>query len=179
MAGTATADPPLTESDRQAIEDVNATPDSDDLGEQGGKSIEDLAEGHMEDEEGQALLDFGDQINLKIAGKKPRESKIKIRAIKRDIQGQLGDRSDDEDYGFFVVGRLQNVQTPYDRDESGRCVGKQRVHTLDPRQVTKVPEALMEPLTLLLERDFDAALERIAEVKAAWESQQVAEGRSA
>lgn len=122
-----------------------------------GESIEELAaNGIAEDETGQTLLDFGDQLNLKMAGRKPTESKLKIRGVQRDIQGQLGDKGDDEDYAFVVIGRMHNLSTPYRRDESKRCIGKKRVHELDPMEVVRVPDALLEQfLTAIEEHQAD------------------------
>lgn len=112
----------------------------------GGQSIEDLADGAAEDEEGQVLLDFGDQLNLSIKGKRPTESQLKIRPVSLDITGQIGDKGDDETYAFLVIGRLHKIEIPYKRDEAGRVIGKTRRHILDPKDVVRVSDADAEAI---------------------------------
>jgi hypothetical protein len=99
-----------------------------------------------EDEEAEAgtQLVFGDKTTLKLAGKQPNRSQVKIRAISRDIQGQLGDTSDDENYVFLTMARLDEVSVVNARDAGGRVVGKIRRHTVDPFDVVKVPKDLAD-----------------------------------
>lgn len=141
-------DPDLTDSDREAIHGINGTDPVAD----GGQSLEQLAEG--EDEEGQTLLDFGDTLNLKFSGKKPNVSKIKIRAISREIKGQLGDKGDDEHVFCLVDAQLDENGTKTFRDENRRVTRKERRHTLEPIAVVRCPEALG---TVLLERFADGS----------------------
>jgi hypothetical protein len=118
----------LSESDKEAIALANATGDSDALGEQGGKSLEDLAD----DEEGQLqLLDFGDTLSLTIRGKKPTDSSIKIKAISTPIKGQLGDIGDDETILFVGRAQLEKLEMVSKRVD-GKVTGKERRHVLDP-----------------------------------------------
>jgi hypothetical protein len=97
-----------------------------------------------EDAEAGTQLVFGDKTTLKIAGKAPNRSQVKIRSISRDIQGQLGDTSDDEHYVFLTMGRLDEVSVVNSRDAGGRVVGKIRRHTVDPFDVVKVPKELAD-----------------------------------
>src|SRR5205085_7876001 len=82
----------LSPEDAAAIDRANASADSDDLGEQGGRTIEDLT---PEDEEGQTLLDLGGNLNLSLKGKKPTDSEVKVKAVSTPVLGQLGDKGDD------------------------------------------------------------------------------------
>jgi hypothetical protein len=135
----------MAEDEGGTITEIASRREAERLGQNGtGRSIEDLAEETPEDEVGQQLLDFGDQLNLSLKGKKPSESKLKIRTIQMDIRGQLGDKGDDEDYAFIVVGRLNHVGTPYKRDEQGRTMSKKRVHELTPMDVQRIPPELLE-----------------------------------
>ena len=129
-------------------------PDKD---EQARKSIEDLAgEGDgVEDEEGQYLLDFGDQLNLSLKGKRPTRSQIKIRPVSRDISGQLGDKGDDETYGFLLVGRLHKLEMPIERDDAGRVTAKTRRHVIDPHDVQRLPDEVIEIVYSLVDLDED------------------------
>ena len=81
---------------------------------------------------------------------------MKIRAISRDIQGQLGDTSDDENYVFLTMGRLDEVTILNSRDAGGRVVGKIRRHTVDPFDVVKVPKELADRWYVELE-EYEAA----------------------
>lgn len=116
-----------------------------------------------EDEEAEAgtQLVFGDKTSLKLAGKQPNRSQVKIRSISRDIQGQLGDTSDDENYVFLTMGRLDEVSVVNSRDAGGRVVGKIRRHTVDPFDVVKVPKELADRWYTELE-EFEAAQEEKA-----------------
>jgi hypothetical protein len=118
----------LTPSDEEAIEAVNATDDTDALGEAGGKTLEDLTN----DEEKQLqLLDFGDTLSLKLGGKKPTDSSIKVKAISTPIRGQLGDVGDEETIIYVGRAHLDEVKVKNKRVE-GKVVNKERVHILDP-----------------------------------------------
>ncbi len=143
-----TYDPDMDESDAEAAAALEGTPDAD-VGEAVGRSIEDIANGGepVEDEEGQTLLDFGDHLNLSIKGKKPTVSKVKIKAISREIKGQLGDRGDDERVFVIVEARLDEVATKSFRDsDSGRVVRKERRHILEPVGVVRLPEEVATEL---------------------------------
>jgi hypothetical protein len=135
-------DDELCESDKEAIARTYAVPDSDDAP---NKSLEQLGE-ENEDEEGQRFLDFGKTVNLKLAGKKPDVSKIKIRAIQKDISGQLGDKSDDEEVFVLVRATLDEVQTKSFRDDNRKVRSKRRLHILEPMSVVKLPEDIAEGL---------------------------------
>lgn len=100
-------------------------------------------DGDQEGEEAGQLV-FGDKTTLKLAGKQPNRSQVKIRSISRDIRGQLGDTSDDENYVFLTMGRLDEVSVVNSRDAGGKVVGKIRRHTVDPFDVQKVPKELAE-----------------------------------
>jgi hypothetical protein len=113
-----------------------------------------------EGEEGGQLV-FGDKTTLKLAGKQPNRSQVKIRSISRDIQGQLGDTSDDENYVFLTMGRLDEVTIVNSRDAGGRVVGKIRRHTVDPFDVVKVPKELADRWYAELE-EFEAQQEEKA-----------------
>lgn len=117
-----------------------------------GRSIEDMAEsGDGIEEEQQQFLDFGEKLDLTLKGKRPSESKVKFRPIRRDIQGQLGDKGDDETYVFVVVGRIQKVELVSQRDDVGRVVSKTRVHTLDPVDVQRLPDDMAEDILTQLD----------------------------
>jgi hypothetical protein len=142
MAVATKDDEELSESDLEAIEKTNALPDHD---SNGGRSIEEMAETE-EDEEGQTFLDFGGTLSLTLKGKKPNESKIKIRAIQKDITGQLGDKGDDEEVFVLVRATLDEVQTKTFRDDNRRVRSKRRLHILEPVGVVKVPADMAESL---------------------------------
>jgi hypothetical protein len=119
-----------------AIDDLNA-----------GQSIEDMAEGVVEDDDsGQQLLDFGDSLNLSVKGKKPTDSEIKIKAISRPIKGQLGDSNDDEIVSFLVTGRLDEIRMVTKRDGDGRVAAKSRRHIVTPISVFPVTPAQADAL---------------------------------
>lgn len=136
---SAQADDALSAADAEAIAAVNESPDTDDLGEQGGKSIEDLAD-DIEDEDGQRMLDFGTDLNLKIGGKKPTQSRLKIAAISTQISGQIGAGSDDELYAFVVVGQLRKMTIEWMRGEDRTTTAKSRDHVLKPISVTRISD---------------------------------------
>lgn len=105
------------------------------------RSVEDMqAEGGVEDEEGQQLLDFGDQLNLSVKGKKPTDSEIKIKAISMPIKGQLGDVGDDEVVSLLVTARLDDLHFPKKRDGDGHVIAKKRRHIFTPISVYPVTE---------------------------------------
>lgn len=138
------------EKERQAAQEAEHEMN----GNGSAKSIEDMAaEGGVEDEEGQTLLDFGDHLNLSIKGKRPTESQLKIRPVSRDISGQLGDKGDDETYAFLVVGRIHKIELPYKRDESGRVIGKIRRHILDPADIVRVTDEEAEAILTRMDGD--------------------------
>lgn len=118
------------ESDQQAETAINAVPDHD---VEGGKSIEQIAaEGGADpDEEQMQLLDFGDTLDLKLKGRKPTESQIKVAAISRDIRGQLGDIDDNETIVYVGRAVLKSVNVVNKRVE-GKVTAKTRRHVLEP-----------------------------------------------
>jgi hypothetical protein len=73
-------------------------------------------------------------------------SKIKIRAIQKDISGQLGDKSDDEEVFVLVRATLDEVQTKSFRDDNRKVRSKRRLHILEPMSVVKLPEDIAEGL---------------------------------
>ncbi|MET0604194.1 MAG: hypothetical protein ABW167_19575 [Baekduia sp.] len=135
-----TADDDLDPGDKEAIDGVNGSKDSDDLGDAGGKSLEEIA-AEGEEDAGQQFLDFGDTLNLAFKGKKPTESQLKIKAISREVKGQLGDKGDDEIYTFIVRGRLDEDQIVRRRDGDGKVTTKIRRAVLTPISMTLVEEA--------------------------------------
>lgn len=138
----AVADEELTESDRDAITAVNDMPEADPPGE---KSLEQMAE-DGDGEEQMTLLDFGDTLSVTLRGKKPNESKIKIRALQREIKGQLGDKGDDEEVFVLVRASLDEVQMKSFRDDNRRIRSKRRLHILEPVGVVRLPEDVAEGL---------------------------------
>lgn len=101
-----------------------------------GRTIEELGEDPAEDEEGQQLLDFGDQLNLSVKGSKPTDSEIKIKAISRPIKGQLGDSAGDEEtVTLLVTARLDQVALVSKRNGDGDVIAKMRRHTFTPISV--------------------------------------------
>lgn len=141
----AKTDDELSDSDREAIERTNAVPDHD-HNSGGEQSLEDMAAAESEDEAGQTLLDFGDTLNLKVAGKKPTISKFKIRSVSREVKGQLGDKGDDEQVFVLVRASLDEVTTKTFRDENGRVRRKERRHVLEPVGVVRLPDDVAEGL---------------------------------
>lgn len=131
----------LDAGDKEAIDAVNGAKDSDDLGDAGGKSLEDIAAEGEGDDEGQQFLDFGDILNLTFKGKKPTESQLKIKSISREVKGQLGDKGDDEIHTFIVRGRLDENHVVTRRDGDGNVTTKIRRAVLTPISMTLVDEA--------------------------------------
>lgn len=117
-------------------------------------------DGDQEGEEAGQLV-FGDKTTLKLAGKQPNRSQVKIRSISRDIRGQLGDASDDENYVFLVMGNLDSVAIVNSRDAGRKVVGKIRRHEVDPFDVQKVPKEMAERWYEELE-EYQAAQEEAA-----------------
>jgi hypothetical protein len=128
-------DPEMSDADREAAEAFNAEPDRD------PPSIADIAESGEpvdEDDGGQQFLDFGDRVDLRLKGKKPSDSELKIKAVSRPITGQLGDQGDDETVTFLVRGRLDKVEVQSKRDGDGRVTAKVRRHHLTPITITPI-----------------------------------------
>lgn len=138
----ATEDEVLSESDREAIERVNQMPELDGK----PKSVEEIAAEEAEEGEQISLLDFGDTVSLKLAGKKPSESTIKIKAVQKDIKGQLGDTSDDEAVFVLVRAVLDTASVKNFRDDNRKVRSKKRVHLLEPIGVVRVPDDVAETL---------------------------------
>lgn len=134
----------MDESDAEAVEAVNETPDTD---APEGQSIEDMAageeaaDGAEEGEQQQQLLDFGDELDLSMSGRAPTDSELKIKAVSRPIRGQLGDHGDDEMVTFLVRARLDKVELVNKRDNGGHVVAKIRRHLVNPISVTPISEA--------------------------------------
>lgn len=132
----------LTEARSRSEKEKEATAAAN--GNGGKKSLEEMAaeeeERLAEDDEGQVLLDFGDQQNLSLKGKKPQDSEIKIKAISRPIKGQLGDKGDDEYTTFLVRGRLDKVEFISKRDGDGKVTSKTRRHVLSPISVLPITD---------------------------------------
>lgn len=116
------------------------------------RSVEDMQADGVEDEEGQQLLDFGDQLNLSVKGKKPTDSEIKIKAISMPIKGQLGDVGDDEVVSLLVTARLDDLHFPKKRDGDGHVIAKKRRHIFTPISVYPVSQ---EQADALLEQPED------------------------
>lgn len=142
----------MNASDAEAVAAVNEVADDDALGEQGGRSIEDLA-GDQEDEEGQRMLDFGPALNLKVGGKKPTQSRLKIAAISTTITGQIGDGGDDEMYAFVVVGQIRKMSIEWMRGEDKKTTAKSRDHVLKAVSVTRISDE--EAQALIEDRQAD------------------------
>jgi hypothetical protein len=110
-------------------------------------SVEDLAaeqaeNGEMlEDDDGQQLLDFGDDLNLTVRGSRPTASAIKIRSVRMPIKGQLGDAGDDDTITVLMTARRDDLQFPVTRASDGTVAGKTRVHVFTPTSVFAVDPA--------------------------------------
>lgn len=121
------------------------------------RSIADLADGdttgHEEDDGQVTLLPVGDTLSLKVGGKKPTDSEIKIRAIPVPITGQVGHVSDDESYVFLVQATIQKVEFTTKRDGDGNMRSKKRTQIMTPSSVQYVTAEKLARIQAILEED--------------------------
>lgn len=133
-----TAEAP-TDSDLAAAEAVNRVPDRD-VDPRSLSQLADDPDSAQAAEDGQqlALIEFGETLDLKLKGRKPSTSQIKVASISRDVKGQLGDVDDDEIVTFIVTARVDEVRMVTKRDGDGRAIDKIRRHFLTPIGFTRV-----------------------------------------
>lgn len=144
MSTTDTTTAPEAAADQETEDRFNELPEGPD------RSLSELAETHdpfePEDDGRQQMLDFGGQIDLKIKGKRPTDSEIKVKAISTPVNGQLGDLGDDEVVTFIGRARVDQIQFVTKRDGDGKVISKSRRHVLTPISFLPVDASQVEHL---------------------------------
>ena len=87
-----------------------------------------------------------EQLSLDIGGRKPDTSRIKLRAIEREIEGSY--KQTGGLVPFLVWARQDETSIRDSHDTDGRITDRKKVHTFNPQSMRPLPAELVERLDL-------------------------------
>lgn len=117
---------------------------SDDDTTPGGTTatIREMGEADAQPDEHPVEFKAPEQLSLAIGGRKPDVSKISVRSISREVEGQF--KQDGEVIAFLVYARVDETKVTDKHDAGGRIVDRVRTAVLTPQSIRPLPAELVE-----------------------------------